>query len=231
MDPQRRACLRLLAGGLAGVSCAARGAMPASGRALEVLHWWTSAGERAALDEVLQVVNATGMRWRNAAVPGGMTMAATTVLRSRLLSRDPPDMAHLMARSARELAARGWLVDPAEGAEWSSRLMPWVRDALVRDGRLVAVPVGVHRVNTLLYNLHLWDAHRLPVPRTWSDVMAAAQVLSREGVAPMVWSDDGGQLLVMFDSLLLSALGPSRFQALSRPGAGKTKGCCRRWTS
>ncbi|MFP8778891.1 ABC transporter substrate-binding protein [Hydrogenophaga sp. RWCD_12] len=215
MDHHRRSCLTALAAWGAGCACAATGGAPADGRAVEVLHWWTSAGERAALDEVLQTVNADGLRWRSSAVPGGLSTAATTVLRSRLLSRDPPDMAHLPVRTAHELAARGLLIDPDPGSRWTSALMPWVREAVARDGRLVAVPVGIHRTNTLLYNLRLWEAHGLQPPRTWGDVTHAAGVLSREGVMPMVWSDDGGQLLVLFESLLLSALGAARFRALS----------------
>lgn len=215
MNHRRRSCLTALAAWSTGLAGAATGTAAGSVRALEVLHWWTSAGERAALDELLQSVNADGLRWRSAAVPGGLSTAATTVLRSRLLRRDPPDMAHLSVRAVHELAAKGLLIDTDVGTGWSSSLLPWVRESVSRGGRTLAVPLGIHRTNTLLYNLRLWDAHRLSPPRTWSDVMHAAQVLSREGVMPMVWSDDGTQLLVMFESLLLSVLGPARFRALS----------------
>lgn len=217
MDCSRRSCLKATAAWLAGTTRLANAARTAAGPALEVLHWWTSAGERAALDEVMRAVNADGVRWRNAVVPGGLSSAATTVLRSRLLSRDVPDMAHLPTRAVHELAAKGLLIDLGADSRWPSFLIPWVRESVMSDGHLMAVPIGVHRTNTLLYNLRLWDAHGLQPPHTWSDVMHAAEVLLREGVMPMVWSDDGGQLLVMLDSLLLSALGPARFRALSGP--------------
>lgn len=192
-------------------------APPPLARPLEVLHWWSSASERLALDRLTQTLNVPMPRWRNAVVPGGASAAATSVLRSRLLARDPPDMAHLSGGDVQDLAARRFLTDLAPGGERSSawaQVFPFVRQAVEHADQVVAVPMGVHRINTLIYSLPMWQAHGLAEPRTWGDVMRAAQPLSREGIAPLVWSDEGSQLLVLFEGLLLSVLGAQRYGAL-----------------
>ncbi|MBL8389161.1 MAG: carbohydrate ABC transporter substrate-binding protein [Hydrogenophaga sp.] len=191
---------------------------------MEVLHWWTSASERLALDHLLQRVNRDGVLWRSAPVPGGSVAAVPTLLRSRLLGRAPPDWAHLSMRNVRELARMGVLIDLGAQADWVRSLHPLAREAVTVDGTLRAVPLGLHRINTLLYHRGLWQAFGLPEPRRWSDIARCAEVLAREGVMPFVWSDEGAQLLTLFEILLLSALGPFRFRRLFQPGGWEDEG-------
>lgn len=55
---------------------------------VEVLHWWTSGGEAAALNVLKEDLEAKGIEWIDMPVAGGGGTEAMTVLRSQL----PPAM-------------------------------------------------------------------------------------------------------------------------------------------
>ncbi len=216
----RRRCMHQLAcvaAGVWGSRLQAAQPQPETPQGLEVLHWWTSASERWALDHVLQKVNRDRLVWRNAPVPGGSRAAAKTVLRSRLLAGSPPDVAHLSVKAVQELAGKGVLLNLAQvRLPARDTLLPLAREAATVEQQWVAVPLGVQRINTLLYHRGLWQQHRLPVPHSWDEVFFAAQRLSAAGVSPLVWHDGGGFLMEVFDSLLLSSMGASAHQTASR---------------
>jgi glucose/mannose transport system substrate-binding protein len=174
---------------------------------VEVLHWWASASERLAVDALTQLVNHPQHLWRHAVVPGGTSAGALTVLRARLLRGDPPHFAHLHARSLRELAGMGAMLDLSHSTEVLSRwhtCEPLAREAVTWQGQVVGVPIGLHRGNTMLVNLAVWRALSLPPVRTWDDVERIAPQLTREGILPLVWSDAGNHLLPLFESLLVA---------------------------
>ena len=62
-------------------------ASSASAADLEVMHWWTSGGEAAAVNEFAEAFNATGNNWVDAAIAGGE--AARAVMVSRLTGGNP----------------------------------------------------------------------------------------------------------------------------------------------
>lgn len=56
----------------------------AHGADVEVLHWWTSGGEAAALDVLKQDLETQGVGWQDMPVAGGGGEAAMTTLRARV---------------------------------------------------------------------------------------------------------------------------------------------------
>ena len=54
----------------------------------EVIHWWTSGGEAAALKILVEAYEKTGNTWKDNPVAGGE--AARMVARTRILGGDPP---------------------------------------------------------------------------------------------------------------------------------------------
>jgi glucose/mannose transport system substrate-binding protein len=55
---------------------------------VEVLHWWTSCGEAAALDVLKKDLEGKGAVWKDMPVAGGET--AMTALRARVTGGNPP---------------------------------------------------------------------------------------------------------------------------------------------
>ena len=72
----------------AALAVASAGA--ASAAEVEVLHWWTSGGEAAALNVLKQDLEGQGITWRDMPVAGGGGEAAMTALRARVTAGDAP---------------------------------------------------------------------------------------------------------------------------------------------
>ena len=62
---------------------------------VEVLHWWTSGGEKRAADTLKELVEKKGHTWKDFAVAGGGGEAAMTVLKTRAVSGNPPSAAQI----------------------------------------------------------------------------------------------------------------------------------------
>ncbi len=63
---------------------------------VEVLHWWTSGGEAAALNVLKQDLESQGIGWQDMPVAGGGGSQAMTVLRARVTSGNPPTAVQML---------------------------------------------------------------------------------------------------------------------------------------
>ncbi len=77
---------------------------------VEVLHWWTSAGEKRAAETLKKLVEAKGHTWKDFAVAGGGGEAAMTVLKTRAVSGNPPARRRSRGRISRSGA--NWACSP-----------------------------------------------------------------------------------------------------------------------
>ena len=190
----------------------------ANAQALNVLHWWTSASERRAADSLMAALTAQGIDWHDEAIPGGGGGAAIKVLTSRVLSGEAPDVAQVIGLTLTEWADLGLvfpLDDVAQRGRWKQVMFPVVLQTVSRGGRIMAAPLGVHRINTLLYNRHVWERLHLPLPRSWADMEAAARTMRANGVTPLAWSDDAWQIATVFETVLLAEGGPALYARLA----------------
>ena len=185
---------------------------------LNVLHWWTSDSERQAADKLVQQLGAQGVEWHDDAIPGGGGGAAIKVLTGRVLAGEAPDVAQVIGRTLTEWAGLGLVLpldDVAQRGHWREKMFPVVLQTVTRGGKVMAAPLGVHRINTLLYNHHVWEQLRLPPPRTWHDIEAAARTMRAHGVTPLAWSDEPWQIATVFETVLLSEGGPALYTQLA----------------
>ena len=184
---------------------------------LQVLHWWTSASERRAADLLAARLAAEGILWRDAAIPGGAGMGAGKVLRSRVLAGDAPEATQMIGTSIAEWAGIGLLLeldDVANVGQWGQVLFPTVRQLVQHRGHVVAVPLGIHRVNVLFGNRRIFDKLRLTPPRNWDEWVAAAQALQAAGLTPLALSSEPWQVATLFEALVLASGGPGLHREL-----------------
>jgi glucose/mannose transport system substrate-binding protein len=206
-------CIGLLLGWLAAPGLHAQ----SSAVPLDVLHWWTSASERKAADQLASHLAQVGVLWKDAAIPGGGGMAAVKVLKSRVLMGDPPDVAQLIGTTLTDWADVG-LVMPlnavAQRQRWSQQLFPTVLELVTYKGDVVAAPLGIHRINTLLYNRKLFTRFGLVPPRNWAEFELVARQLQAKGVRALAWSDEAWQIATVFETLLLGDAGAPLYREL-----------------
>src|SRR6516162_1114801 len=108
--------MRLQSKLLAGVMAATIvGAVTASRAAdikeVQILHWWTSGGEAAALDVIRQYLAKEGYAWKDVPVAGGGGEGAMTTLKALVAAGNPPTASQILGYYAMDYAEDGKLAD------------------------------------------------------------------------------------------------------------------------
>ncbi|MDX1522729.1 MAG: ABC transporter substrate-binding protein, partial [Anaerolineae bacterium] len=184
----------------------ALGAGPVQAGEVEVLHWWTSGGEAEAVGKLRDLLEAEGHEWKDFAVAGGGGDSAMTVLKSRAMSGNPPAAAQIKGPEIQEWGELGLLgnLDPvAEAGQWDALLPEVVADIMRHDGRYVAVPVNVHRINWLWANPEVLADAGVEVPTTWDELFAAGDALREAGYVPLAHGGQPWQDATTFETVVL----------------------------
>ena len=186
-------------------------ASSASATELEVMHWWTSGGEAAAVSQFAEAFNATGNTWVDAAIAGGD--AARAVMVSRLTGGDPMGAFQFNhGRQAEELIEAGLLrdiTDIAEAEGWKDIVNPpSLLESCTVDGRIYCAPVNIHSWQWLWLSHKAYEDAGLAVPTNWDEFVAAAPKLDEAGTLPLAMGQQGWQQRGLFN-VLFAALVPS----------------------
>jgi glucose/mannose transport system substrate-binding protein len=189
-----------------GAAVAAAGS--ASAGELEVLHWWTSGGEAKAAAELKATMQKEGHTWKDFAVAGGGGDTAMTVLKSRLVSGNPPSAAQIKGPQIQDYGPLAANLDAVAKAEkWDTLIPKPIADGLKYKGHYVAVPVNVHRVNWLWTSPEAFKKANAKVPTTWDEFFAAAEALKKAGVIPVAHGGQPWQDFTTFESVTLGVGG------------------------
>ena len=138
---------------IAAVAAAALGAtsMTASAQqVVEVVHWWTSGGEAAALNVLKDDMQKRGYGWKDSPVAGGGGDQARTVLRARVAAGNPPEAMQMLGFIITDYAEEGLLGDltPVATKEgWANVVPAPLQKFDEYKGKWVAAPVNIHRTN------------------------------------------------------------------------------------
>ena len=128
---------------------------------LEVVSWWTSGSEAAALGSLFTAYRQTNpdVAPVNAAVTGGAGSKAIVALAKRLQRGDPPDVWQTFAgKSVQGYAQRAAVRDLTSvfnAGGLRTTMQPTILNSVLRGGKPYGVPTGAHRSNVLWFNLDL----------------------------------------------------------------------------
>ena len=193
---------------------------------LEVMSWWTSGSEAAALNTLLSDFRRAnpGVEPVNAAVAGGAGSQAIVALAKRLQNGDPPDVWQTFAgKSVQGYAARGSVRDVtsvAAGGDLRTTMQPTVLQSLMRDGKPYGVPTGAHRSNVLWFNIDLLRKAGVTPPARDYTVAAFLQDLQKvkaSGATPLcLGGKDPFTTVELFENTLLSTIGTAGWQDMTR---------------
>ena len=178
---------------------------------VEVLHWWTSGGEAKSVGELKKIMQSKGHTWKDFAVAGGGGDNAMTVLKSRVVSGNPPAAAQIKGPALQEWAAEGVLANldaTAKAEKWDELLPKGVADVMKYRGNYIAAPVNVHRVNWMWANKAVLDKAGIKsAPKTWPEFFAAADKVKKAGLIPVAHGGQNWQDFTTFESVVLGVGG------------------------
>jgi glucose/mannose transport system substrate-binding protein len=189
----------------------ATAALSAQAGEVEVLHYWTSGGEAKSAAELKKIMQAKGHVWKDFAVAGGGGDAAATVLKSRVVSGNPPSAAQIKGPAIQQWAGEGVLANldaTAKAENWDALLPKVVADGMKYKGSYVAVPVNVHRVNWIWANPDvLKKAGVAGMPKTYDEFFAAADKIKAAGLIAVAHGGQNWQDFTTFESVMLGVGG------------------------
>ena len=182
---------------------------------VQMLHWWTSGGEAAALNVLKQDLSKEGFAWKDVPVAGGGGDAAMTALKAMVAAGTYPTASQMLGYTVLDYAQAGVMGDLTETAKkegWDKSVPAALQKFSVYDGKWVAAPVNVHSVNWLWINKAVMDKIGGTQPKTFEDLIALLDKAKAAGVIPLALGGQNWQEATMFDSIVLSTGGPEFYK-------------------
>lgn len=190
------------------------GAAQAAEMKAEVLHWWTSGGESAAIAEIADRFKAAGGNWIDTAIAGGEAARAAGI--NRIVGGNPPTVMQFnTGKQFEEIVTNGFLRDLDEVAKennWREILPKAIIDATTQDGKFYAAPINIHGQNWLWYNVDVLKKAGVEPPESFDDILKIAPKLKEAGIIPFAHGAQDWQDQILFDAVLIAQAGKDVFQ-------------------
>jgi len=195
--------------------CVTGAPLAAEEASVEVMHFWTSGGEAAALATVRDKVMDAGIAWEDAPVAGGGGDQAKTALQARMAAGDPPAAMLMLGQNIIDWSNAGLLGDVnavADKEGWDAVLPEAVKAFNKIDGRYVAAPTNVHRTDMIWASKAAFDKIGAEYPTTWEEFNALAPRFVEAGIVPIAHGGQAWQEAYMFEALAIGVGGAAFYQ-------------------
>jgi glucose/mannose transport system substrate-binding protein len=195
---------------MAGAIAFSLAAGPIQAAEVEVLHWWTSGGEAAALTVLKKDLEAKGITWKDMPVAGGGGTQAMTVLKARVSSGEPPTAVQMLGFDILDWAQQGVLGDLnglAAEEKWDAVVPAALQKFSKYEGNWIAAPVNVHSTNWIWANKAVFDKLGIAQPTNWDELIAALDKIKAAGLVPLAHGGQAWQDATIFDSVVLTTGG------------------------
>lgn len=184
---------------------------------VEITSWWSAPGEAEALSALLDTHTDRnpGVNIFNSSANDGTESELS--IETRLENGDPPDAFQenvhdieiLLNDFPGELAS---LDELFEKNGWNEAFLPEVLGAITVDGSIYAMPVGVHRENSLFMNEAIFAEHSASPPTSVPELLTLCETLSGEGVTCLATGGQGWIVRLMFFELVMGTMGGEGFR-------------------
>ena len=201
------------------VAIALAWAMPAFAQKAEVIHWWTSGGESAAIKEFATAYQKAGGTWIDTAIAGGEQARAAAL--TRMAGGNPPTAAQFnTGKQYFDLIDSGMLndVDAVAAKEGWDKFLPGpVIQSIKVKGHYYAVPVNIHNPAWFWYSkAALAKAGVSGEPKSVDELFAALDKLKAAGLVPLAVGGQPWQEWITFYSWVLYEGGPDVYLKVFR---------------
>ncbi len=177
---------------------------------VEVLHWWTSGGEAAALNVLKTDLEGKGVSWQDMPVAGGGGDQARTVLRARVTAGNAPTAVQALGFDIQDWAKEGALADLntlAQKENWDEVVPDALQRFAKHEGKWISAPVNVHSTNWVWANKKIFDELGLSQPKSWDELVTALDKIKAAGYTAVAHGGQAWQDATIFDAVVLSTGG------------------------
>jgi glucose/mannose transport system substrate-binding protein len=192
---------------MAALMAMAVGGIARAADSVEVLHWWTSGGEAAALDVLKKDLESKNISWTDMPVAGGGGTEAMTVLRARVTAGNAPTAVQMLGFDILDWAKEGALgnLDEIAAKEGWDKVIPTALQQFSKyDGHWIAAPVNVHSTNWVWINKAALDKAGGKEPTSWEELVALLDKFKEQGITPVAHGGQPWQDATIFDAVVLS---------------------------
>lgn len=171
----------------------------------EVIHWWTSGGESAAVKELASAYKAAGGTWVDTAISGGDDARNITI--NRIAGGKPPTVAQFnTSRQYQEVVAEGLLNDidaVAVKEGWDKFLPEPIKKFVKINGKYYAMPVNIHNPSWFWYSKAvLTKAGVTAEPQNMDQFLDALAKIKATGAIPLAVGGQPWQEGILFNAFL-----------------------------
>ncbi len=183
---------------------------PAAPYKAEVIHWWTSGGESAAVKTLADAYRATGGVWVDNAVALGEQ--ARSVAINRIVGGNPPTAAQFnTSKQFLDLVEQGMLNpidDVATREGWDKFLPETVLNVIRVKGHYYAAPVNIHMPAWIWYSKAAFKKAGITnEPKSMDELFAALDKLKAAGLVPLAHGGQSWQDNIVFTAVLINVGG------------------------
>jgi glucose/mannose transport system substrate-binding protein len=185
----------------------------------EVMHWWTSGGESAAVRRLAEAYRNAGGEWSDTAIAGSEQARAVAV--SRVVGGNPPTAALFnTSKQFLDLVDQGSLatIDAVAMKEHWDQLLPEPILAAIRiKGHYYAAPVSIHMPTWIWYSKAAFRKAGLTTePATIDELFAALDRLRTTGLIPLAHGGQAWQENILFRAMLANVGGRDLYLRILR---------------
>jgi glucose/mannose transport system substrate-binding protein len=186
-----------------------------TGEVVELASWWVAAGELNALNALIEVYQDVhpGARVNSSGD------ASASEVRAKLdsdIATNPPDVFQINAHDIPSwLGMHPGTLSPLDDlfgeSEVKAAVLPDVLSQVSAENQVVAMPVGIHRENSLFFNRSIFSELEIIPPATISELMEACKTIKAAGITPIAISNDGWVVRILFNDILQGTMGVDTF--------------------
>ena len=204
---------------LVGLGLLAGAFAQAAGLRAEVMHWWTSGGESAAVRGLAEAYRSAGGEWVDSAIAGSEQARAVAI--SRVVGGNPPTAALFnTSKQFLDLVDQGSLadVDAVAIRDGWDRLFPEPILAAIRiRGHYYAAPVSIHMPTWIWYSKTAFRKAGLTTePTTIDELFADLDRLKAVGLIPLAHGGQPWQENILFRAMLANVGGRELYLKILR---------------
>ncbi|MDR3735607.1 MAG: ABC transporter substrate-binding protein [Acidobacteriaceae bacterium] len=207
---------RSMTGLLAAVLFAGAATSALADEKAEVIHWWTSGSEAAAVKVLADAYNKAGGKWVDNAIAGGNGDSAKSVGINRIVGGNPPAAMQIIpGKELDEFVANGYVRDIsalAAAGNWKATIPSLFWDSITRDGKVYGVPIDLHGETWSWWSIPALKKAGVDVPKSWDEFFPTLDKLKAAGIIPVAVSRDAFTIDSIWRFLMISKGGTDLFK-------------------